>query len=332
MVLNIKELLIIFFLFHLIINEEVSIRSYEELDVPKGTSNYSYQFTESSLPEGKDGYFYFKFNILKYYYPISLSIIQENGNESSISLTNKNWFCYNITNLKSQKFIFSIEIAFYDTNISVLFLDGTKEINFTLDQFINLNFTSTSVSRPPIPLTFNLITLEEQEGFYYFKENEKNDILYDADYLLFYCELEENQECSFTGFQSLFFDKNKKYKIKLNFYKDNYYNNYYYYFIYFSSIKEIEFDSIRLDIIKKGVYYYRYYLLNVENITNNNDFFIYSNTSFYGGFMDENDKDKLPDYIDQIYFSSYSNGINTITKTEENIFVIKCEYSGLCIF
>ena len=317
MALNLIKSLLLLLLIHLIVNEEIPISSYEHIKAPQGINNYSYQFIESNIPEGKYGYFYFKFKDSPGYKTISLDIIEENGISTSITIDKVYWLCYNITNLKSQKYIFQIKNNYRDYNVSVIFLDSTKEINLSLDQFINLNFDSHKVeNRPPIPIIFNLNISEEEEGFYYFKENEydADSIFYDADYLLYFCEIEEDKECNFTGFQSLFFDKNKKYKIKQSCYK----NNDYYYFTLFSMIKEIEFGMIKFT--QYGDRNYRYYLLNIEN---NTKFYIDSKVEYYGGFLNENDKYKLPNYISEIDFSSYSKDIKLIENKGYNYFIVR---------
>ena len=205
MTLGVMKSLLIFILFNIIINEDIPINSFEQINVPKGVNNYSYQYLESNIPKGKDGYFYFKF---KFDSDIQLNIIDENNNKYNIVIDKVYWLCYNITNLKSQKYIFQIINENNNSYVPVMFIDGTKEINLTLEQYINLNFDSHSViNRPPMPLILNLNIVEGEEGLYYFKENEidSGSELYDSDYLLYYCEIEENKECNYIGFQNLFF-------------------------------------------------------------------------------------------------------------------------------
>ena len=329
MALTLIKSLIILLLFHLVVNEDIPINSFEEIDVTKGTNNYSYQFIESNIPNGKDGYFYFKFKDSK---DIQLYIIEENGNKNNVKIDNVYWLCYNITNLQSQKFIFQIINENQNPYTSVIFIDSTKEVNLSLEEYINLNFESHSVqNRPPIPLILNLNISEEEEGLYYFKEIEDDDEseLYDADYLLYYCEIEENKKCNFIGFQSLFFEKNKKYKIKQNIYQ----KNERFYFTPFNIVKEIEFG--KLEFTQKGnLNYYRYYFLNIEEIEVFDYFYIYSNTECFVGYMDENDKKQLPGIIDEITFFKHSKGISAILNDEYKycIFKIKDDNKNVIMY
>ena len=119
------------------------------------------------------------------------------------------------------------------------------------------------------------------------------------------------------GFKIFFFEKNKKYKIKQNCYQ----NDDKFYFTLFSIVKEIEFCT--LNFIQNGERNYRYYLLNLNNFEDYKEFYIFSSKEYFGVFIDEDDKEELPGYIDEIRFKSYSKGFSPIKKTYYNYFIIK---------
>ena len=218
------KILIVFLAFNLIFNEPIEITNFEEITYPIGISDYSYEFSEFNSPEGENAFFYFNFTNKE---NLQLKIIDANNQNYTINIksTDKTWINYNITNL-SQKYIFEI-INNGESPGQMIFIDSTKEISTNLEKFINLNLSTGEISKNiPLPLIFKI---DIQDNIILnFKETQTSPYYYDEEkYILKYCLINEN-ECNFKGFKGLNFEKGKKYKIKLNFYK-NYAGNIYYF-------------------------------------------------------------------------------------------------------
>lgn len=144
----------------------------------------------------------------------------------------------------------------------MIFIDSTKEINTNLERFIQLNFSISEIKEnPPLPLEFIINEIHE-DSYYNFEEKNSNNKYYDADYLLYFCELNEN-ECEYIGAKSFHFKEGKSYKIKMNWcFQDNsfYFDkmNIIHYFI-----KEIEFGTTFYET--SGEYRTNYFIINAKN-------------------------------------------------------------------
>ena len=272
-----------------------------------------YNFTEPIIPDGKDPYFYFNFKIRILQENIVLKIIDENKNETIIEIkeSNKdNWISYKVSNLNSQNFTFLIINNVWWQTDKIVFYDGTKGLNMDLWSFVSFIFNIEIIGdNPPLPLEFNIETIEE-ETFYYFKGNNHYKIAEDS-YLFEYCVINDN-ECIFTGFISLNFEKGKKYKIKQNPYK---LDNNKYYFDSFSVITEID-SNITNHQSKNGIKN-MYFLINIKQL---NIFYIYVINKYNIAFMSEENKKEFPYIIDNLSFASQkSDSILNISQTYDYI-------------
>ena len=251
---NKMKILLIIILFQIIFCQNIS--NFDEVTVNPGKSIYYYQFLECSIPGENDAYFFFNFTNAE---SINLTIIEEDNNENVFDSISKNtWTSYYIKNLTSQIFMFEI-INNANSSGKMIFIDGTKDINTSLETFANLNFSTEYFEKPPLSLFFNIDDIADEEHYYIFEEkkNSKESIV-GGDFLLNYCLLSE-KECNYTGLKILHFEKEKKYRIKLNFYKNNDNNNYFFKkfvsFLYF--IKEIEFGISEFET--NGIAKFRYF-------------------------------------------------------------------------
>ena len=105
----------------------------------------------------------------------------------------KNWTCYIVSNIISQKYTFKIINNGLKSG-KIIFIDISKEINTNLHKFIYLNFSTPYINNNPLlPLIFNIEIFEDQI-FNYKETKSKNDYIYnDEKYILSYCIINENE-------------------------------------------------------------------------------------------------------------------------------------------
>ena len=293
-------IMILFICFNFVLNEPIPIQNLETITFPEGTTEYVYQFSEPILQDGKDAYFFFK---CSYDYKIYLTIRDEDKNEQSISFNSVDiYYKYKIENLKPQKYIFVVENNKWYSTESITFIDNSREINITFEYLLTFNFVTKGIeNKPPLPLIFNLDSIEENLYFLFDTRNEKDNNIFDGNSKLEYCEIDEN-ECNFKGNETnLFLEKGKKYKIKYNCNKNNFDYSFSEYKIS-ALIKEIDFGfhGFSLDSNFRDFYY----ILDIKNFEN---FYIYvqHNNYFYYAYINESEK---KDFIEQkINFNSFDS-------------------------
>ena len=99
-------IMILFIFFNFILNEPIPIQNFQTVYFPEGITEYAYQFSEPTLQDGKDAYFFFKFS---YSFRITLTIRDKNNKENSIEVNSKYIYLkYKIENLQPQQYIFVI--------------------------------------------------------------------------------------------------------------------------------------------------------------------------------------------------------------------------------
>ena len=297
MELNQIKILFLFIAFHFTLNYEERIDCFSSISVRPRENNFYYKFEKADLQEDKDAYFFFQFYESWNEAVIQMVIKDENQNETKIeNITdiNSGWISFKLTNLEPQKYTIDITS---DRWVDMIFIDNTREINTNLPMFIFFNFsTNFYEDKPPFPLIFNIDTVKE-DIFYNFIELSKDKIS-DGEHLLEYCIIDEN-ECKYKGIEkSLNFEKGKKYKIRLNSYKND---DNLFYFETFYVWKEIEFGllSYEASINEKTCFF----LINVQNLKN---FYVYfdGTINFYS-FLSEKEKELFPDNLNNLKFIDY---------------------------
>ena len=81
-----------------------------------------------------------------------------------IKVSESNWTCYNIPNLRAQKYIFQI-INNNEEEGNVIFIDNTVEIKTDIKRFLQLSFYRQIFLKKPLPLIFQFDTIKE---FYFY--------------------------------------------------------------------------------------------------------------------------------------------------------------------
>ena len=166
-----KRLELAIFLLFLFFNIDnaVQISNGETIIVPKGKSEFTYQFLEPADAQGKV-YFFFKFPAE---IEITLTIRDEDKNEKIIeSILNQAYYkSIMITNVKSQIYTFTIENkSIYSQTIH--FIDNSREINSNLEEFLSFK-PNIDRTENIIPLIFNLGLVTENITVVYEEDIEK---------------------------------------------------------------------------------------------------------------------------------------------------------------
>ena len=287
MKLNKMSILLFLLSFHIILNES-EIKNFDEVTIPDNNKPYKfiYNFTEVTIQEGKDAYFFFKFSD---YYRVTFNIIDGDKKETTIKLSKSTIFYkYKIENLKTQQYIFSITNDWRD--ITMLFIDSSREINITLEDLLKFSFdTESIIDKPPLPLIFTMDPLE-QKVFIFFGKNKESEIIYDGNSKLVYCDMDEI-ECNFKSSNESYivFEKGTKYKIKYNCNQESEGTFLFKKYTISSTrfIQEVNFgfnDFLLTSFMKNN-----YFILDVRNYST---FYIYGETSEYfkGAFVTEKKK------------------------------------------
>ena len=318
--------MVLFICFIIIKNKPIPVQNFETFSFPEGTTEFVYEFLEpTTLQDGKDGYFFFKFSD-RYYY-ITLTIKDEDNKEIIIKPKSKEiYYKYKIENMKPQKFIFNVTNTYWYSE-KIVFIDNSKEINIKFQNLFTLNFDTEEIEgKPPLPIIFNLESFEENI-YILFDTNSESGNIYDGKAKLEYCEIVEN-ECSFKGNNSnLFLEKGKKYKIKYNCNEKN--SNIYSFNNYkiSNAIREIDigYHKFSLDTNFREFYF----ILNVKNYEK---FYIYNHQNyFYFNYAFIN-KDEKKEFVEnKISFNSLDyNRENPDTiigmNKEKDYLLIRIEY------
>ena len=125
----------IFLILDFILNSPIEItNSASSIPIPKGESEFFYQYSDPILQEGKQAHFFF--NYISYNKP-EIKILDEDGNLFTVKFQYFDYAYFNITNYKKQKYIFKINSS---QETELLFLDNSREINDNLDNLFNLYY------------------------------------------------------------------------------------------------------------------------------------------------------------------------------------------------
>lgn len=294
-------ILLVILSFTIILNATNNIVNFEEITYPSGISEYSYQFSDFVLTEVGEPFFFFHFSNP---YNVQLKIIDKENNEYDVKVSESNWTCYNIPNLRAQKYIFQI-INNNEEEGNVIFIDNTVEIKTDIKRFLQLSFYRQIFLKKPLPLIFQFDTIKED---LYYKFEKENNYFSDGNYLIYICQFTTSEkECEYEEIDTFYFESGKNYKIKLEWSIDEYNSN----SIFINQLNDEEYiikeiflgeSTIEINETDKN---YAYFIFNTENVTNN----IYSYVKVYSyqyTTISEEEKSLLPSIIDTLSFKSIS--------------------------
>ena len=288
----------IFLILDFILNSPIEItNSASSIPIPKGESEFFYQYSDPILQEGKQAHFFFNY---LYYNKSEIKILDEDGNLFTVKFQYFDYAYFNITNYKNQKYIFRINST---RENELFFLDNSREINTNLDNLFNLVYTTELMDNPPLPLLFVIIA--KKEKFLSLKSNGNiysGEKIFNGNSELEFCEVNGN-DCYFNNINInnyISFEKGKKYKIKINCYQNREKQYLFRKNIKVSIFKEIEFgpsiinyhnDKITYFIIKN----YEKFKFSLKSKTGAINIYKYS-------YINEIDKQNLPQTIDKLEF------------------------------
>ena len=203
------QVLLLFISFHTIINEPIKIQNFDGITFKDGIElEYDYNPSNQSIQDDIGTYFFFRFSFVRVY----LYIIDEFKEDGGHIISNNfyRFHPFRIKNRNARKFTFSLSCIDCGS-VSMFFIDNSNEINLNLNQFYE-KYIDTDIIEdiPPLPLIFNLEeSFEENSLIIEMDKNYNESSIYDGEYIIEYCEINEN-ECNFSHNESkLIFKKDK---------------------------------------------------------------------------------------------------------------------------
>ena len=302
-----KKLIVAFLL--IILSFHVTTSStlnYQIVEIPQGSSSFSYELIKQSSDENHMTPIIF----MKFSGDVGISFYF--GEEEIFSTEAKELNYLLALPVKSFTSIGNkpLEFKFQNNNtesITMAFIDTSKEINISFEQFLNWThdlkyFMSDDLNLSPI--IFNIDTIPEKLT-YKFNTTIEGSLLSDNE-LLYYC-IKNGNKCNYKPLNTLTFSEGKSYKIKLNpctIYLDK---NYFFFPPIQCTkteppkidVQEIQFGLKIVEIKNKEK---KYYLVNTKSY---NNFYVYTKSNFYYTFITEDQKNNLEDEIDNFI---YENG------------------------
>ena len=213
MKLNILQFFIIIIVFGIVISIPNVLNSFSEIELSKGSSEYIYNYSNPYPDKSITPYIYIKLTDNE---KINLSIYLNSEKIDFSEPKNDEWINIPIDN-KIYSANITLKINNLEVDLKMIFIDSTKSLNLSLEQFLNLNFNTRILSkRPPRSLHFE-ITVDKT--VYFALEDESNNINFDNKYLLIF-QIEDNNECTDIGTNNVELNKGKKYLFILISYED----------------------------------------------------------------------------------------------------------------
>ena len=207
------NLICIFSYLKLICSTPINLSNFSTIEIKKGTTEYSYQYSISSYDNSKIPYIFIKLtdkekiDLKVYFNGIEAKFSEPKGDE---------WINIPLENEKNNTEI-RLKIKTEEINSKMIFIDSSKILKMTLTDFFNLNFNTNKLYKKPIPLLFD-ITLDKNT--YFSIEEEKNYPILEDENILTICNIKENNNCEIIGINNAKLIKDKKYRFKLNCYTD----------------------------------------------------------------------------------------------------------------
>ena len=332
----ILEFLLIFLSFQLISSNPVN---YEIVEIPPGVSFFSYELT--TLLSSTDT-ISTAMILMKFLGDTKITININKQEIGNIEAKDINYLIglpviyLNMLGFNSFEFIFDNNNT---ESIKMIFIDYSKEINISLEQFLNWDhdlryFTLEDTEYTPKPIIFDIDTIPENI-ICNFNITFNGSILNDNN-LLYYCINDENG-CNYKALNDITFLKGKRYKIKLNPCYINDITSYTLYF--FPPIQPTKVEPEKLDIqeIQFGFTLYetqqnikKYFLVNTKSYQK---FYIYingRNSYFNYAFITEEQKNNLEKEINNIHFEEryiYDEESFSANNMDYFLFIIENDYS-----
>ena len=169
--MNLLIFLFILICLGVIITLPIELKSFSEILLEKGSSEYFYRYSNSFLSNNSIPYIYIK---LADYTKINLNIFINNEETYIISAEEDKWISIPLTNEKNNSNI-TLNIDTKKRNLTMIFIDSSKILNISLLKLLNLKFTTNILFKKPFPLEFNILvdknisfSIQEKENYYNF--------------------------------------------------------------------------------------------------------------------------------------------------------------------
>ena len=149
----------------------IELKSFSEILLEKGSSEYFYRYSNSFLSNNSIPYIYIK---LADYTKINLNIFINNEETYFISTKEDKWISIPLIHEKNNSNI-TLNIDTKKRNLTMIFIDSSKILNISLLKLLNLKFTTNILFKKPFPLEFNILvdknisfSIQEKENYYNF--------------------------------------------------------------------------------------------------------------------------------------------------------------------
>ena len=296
-----------------IYSSPIKLSKFSQIELKKGTSEYSYHYSIFTPYNDKTPYIFIKLtekqkiDLRVYFNQSEVYFSEPKGDE---------WINIPIEKGKNNTNI-TLKIKTGEKNSKMIFIDSSKILNISLTNFLDLNFNTNKLRRKPTPLLFDIVVDKNT----FFSIEEKN--------ILNICKMEENKICEDIEVKNIKLEADKKYRFKLNYQEDkSIYIFQKYKIIYF--MEEIYFNNNTFAINKFTQN--NFLILNIHN-QENIYFYINDNSGFYHEYnkMIFLSKDNLNTFLENVNknnnknmkFKAIENGkITSVENKENNYYII----------
>ena len=197
------------------------LESFSEIELPKGISNYFYQYLNYISNPEKIPYIFIK---LTNYENINCQIYLNESQVYYDLYENEEWIKIPLNNQKQINITFKLNSNI--RNSKMIFIDSSKILQLSLTKFLSLNLAINKLQKMPLPLLFN-ISVDKNIFFSIKKKEEQNNMILEGENILSYCDIENNDNCEYKEALNVKLEQNKTYLFKLNCYKEkNFYKFY----------------------------------------------------------------------------------------------------------
>ena len=149
--MNLLIFLFILICLGVIITLPIELKSFSEILLEKGSSEYFYRYSNSFLSNNSIPYIYIK---LADYTKINLNIFINNEETYFISAKEDKWISIPLTNEKNNSNI-TLKIDTKKRNLTMIFIDSSKILNISLLKLLSLTFKTNIIFKKHYIFEYN---------------------------------------------------------------------------------------------------------------------------------------------------------------------------------
>ena len=195
--------------FGIIISNPTELSNYSEIDLKKGTSEYSYSLPNLIPDYSKIPYIFIK---LLDNEKISLKVYINEDEVYFSKPRGDEWINIPLINEKNNTNIL-LKVNSQERNLKMIFIDSSKKISINLSNFLSLNFNTNKLYKKPFPLVFDIMA--DKNIYFQIQEDKSFSTMYKEN-ILSICQLDDNNSCIYFEQNNVNLIKGKKYIFKLN--------------------------------------------------------------------------------------------------------------------